>query len=180
MKKIHIGFVLLCSIFTSQAFALNESYFVFNPDPSKSRDHLVIPFPKSIESVGDGLTLSVQASNNLQDWGTIQTIHFELSFAGEIQGFVVDSRLQLNESGTGLEIVGVKSKSIYASGFVSSLLNNEALSYVSDGTEEIFIFIGSYTIVDIESERFTLQYLEYTQRSPTRFFRIASSTITVE
>ena len=159
---------------------MDESYFVFNPDPSKSRDHLVIPFPESTESVGDGLTLSVQASSNLHDWSTILTIHFELSFNGEIQGFVADSRLQLNESGTGLEIVWVKSKSIYATDFGGALLNNEALSYVSDATEEIFIFIGNYAIVDIVSGHFTLQSLEYTQRSPTRFFRITPSAITIE
>lgn len=179
MKRIRLSFVLLCSILASQAVALNESYFVFNPDPSKSRDHLVVLFPESTESVGDGLTLSVQESDNLKNWATIQTIHFELSFYGEIQGFVVDSKLQVNESGDGLEIAWVKGKAILASSF-TGFLNNEALSYVDDDTEEIFIFIGNYVISQVESGNFTLQKLEYTQRTPTNFFRIIPSNIDIE
>lgn len=179
MKIIHISFVLLSSIFTSQAFALNESHFAFSPNSSEARDHLVIPFPESTETVEGGLTLSVQASDDLDGWGTIQTIHFELSIHDEIQGFLVDSKLQLNESGDGLELVWVKSKSIYASN-LSGLMNNEALSYVSDDTDEIFIFIGNYVITEVESGNFTLQALEYTQRIPKRYFRIIPSAIAVE
>jgi hypothetical protein len=179
IKAKLFGLITAYTALVSQAFALNETRFALSPNPSESRDHLVIPFPDSKESIGDGLTLFVKRSTDLENWGTIDMIHFELSFDGEIQGFLLDYSLQLNEEGNGLEVAVVKVKSIMASSF-SSVLNNEALSYVSDETNEIFVFIGNYAISEVQSEPFTLQMLEYTERSPVGFFQMEQTSIVIE
>lgn len=175
--RIEKAAVLLFCVFVSKTFAQNVNHFSFSPNPAESRDHLILSFPEDPQAVIDGLVLSIQATTDLSDWSTTRTVYFELNATNEIEGFLIGSELRATESGDGLEMVWVKKKELYAS--VLWVLNNEPLSYVSEGTKEIFIFIGNYVFTEVKEGNLILMSLEYTERTPKQFFRIVPSTLTV-
>ena len=178
IRRIQRSALLLICVFVSKGFSQNISRFAFSPNPTESRDHLVLSFPEASHAIIDGLALSIQASTDLLNWETIQTVYFERNAIDEIEGFLIGSELQVTESGGGLELVWVKKKERYANGFL--IFRGEPLSYVSDNSEEIFISIGNHVIREVVDGYWTYRYLEYTERTRAQFFRIIPSTLTIE
>lgn len=171
----------------------NELRFAFDSDSAHARDHVVIPFPEINEIPEGGLSFRVETSYDLAKWKEMHTIHFELSSETQIQGSFMKDILRVDPDTRNFNFLWLRSESIYpdlpflfpgidigigAETNTFEFQHTEALSYVSYDTEEIYIFIGDYDIVNatltlIGVDTYSVEYaLEYTQRAQQKFFRV--------